>query len=233
MKIHAWWFIVGGVWLIWTAGDAVAQSSSAEELMVRAHQARAQWNDFPGFEADVTLVVNNRRVRRHLRVTSQLELQWDQPVPPQFAAAVRRLESIVEHRQAGDEQQYDVEFVPEKGQHPLGRLIRFREDSMHSQYRIRGDVITQVSRQTERTRFTITVLAVKRNAEKKYLPSLYTVSFWSVPKGELLRSSVVQIQWERVGKWDLPRLVRSVNVGGKSQYGMEVIRLRNHRILEP
>ena len=219
--------------LCWSGENPAAgfAGPTAQELMIRAHRARAQWTDFPGFEADVVVRVNHRQVRRRVRVTAQLELEWDLALPPEFASAQRRLRSIVDHRRGGERERYDVEFVPEKGQHPLGRLIRFRQDAMHSQYRIRGDVITQVSRQTEKVRFTITVLDVVRNGEQKYLPRLYTVSFWSHPGGQLTRTSTVLIQWERVGRWDLPRLVRSVTTGSQGQYSVEVIRLQNHRLL--
>ncbi len=206
--------------------------------MVRAHAARATWKDFPGFEAEVVLVVENKRVQRKLTVTAELEVQWDQPLPPEFAAAGRRLLSVVQHRQANEGREYDVEFVPEKGRHPLGRLIRFNNDAMHSQYRIRGELITQVSRQTERGSFTITVLQAIRNREKKYLPRVYTVSFFGKPSAEgdsppaaSVRSSiVVMLDWERVGRWDLPRRIRSVTAGS-SGVKMEVIRLQNHRLL--
>ncbi len=211
-----------------------APSPSAQEMMIRAHQARAQWKDFPGFEADAVLVVENRRIRRKVTVTPELELKWDQPLPKAFAAAGRRLLSVVQHRRANEQREYDVTLVPEKGAHPLGRLIRFNDDAMHSQYRIRGDVITQVSRQTPGGSFTITVLQVVRNPEKKYLPRVYTVTFFNKPQqgpATIRSSNVVVLDWERVGRWDLPRRIRSV---GSSPAGvkMEVIRLQNHRLLE-
>ncbi len=247
----SWWRVVtAGCLLLLGVAVAVAAppekkkaaSGSAREMMVRAHQARAQWKDFPGFQADVVIVVENKRLRRKLTVTPELELQWNQPLPPAFTGAERRLLSVVQHREANQGQQYDVELVWEKGRHALGRLIRFKNDAMHSQYRIRGDVITQVSRRTPHGSFTITVLQVIRNPEKKYLPRVYTVTFFgkttappgSQGEGEMTvvqRSSVVMLDWERVGRWDLPRQIRSVN-SSPAGVKMEVIRLQNHRLLE-
>ncbi len=230
-----WVLLLSGA-VVWGAPpqEKKTASASAQELMVRAHQARAQWKDFPGFEADVVIVVENKRVRRKLTVTPELELKWNQPLPPAMAAAGRRLLSVVQHREANDGQEYDVEFVKEKGRHPLGRLIRFNNDTMHSQYRIRGDVITQVSRQSQRGSFTITVLQVSRNPEKKYLPRVYTISFFgktSEGTPAVRSSSVVMLDWERVGRWDLPRRIRSVNTSAAG-VKMEVIRLQNHRLLQ-
>ncbi len=225
---------LGGVLAL--GNSVVAQSpgtvrETAEQVLVRAHRARAQWRNFPGFEAEVTLQSNGRHAVRRVVVTPSLDVQWTPTVPPEFAALQRRFESIIQHRKAREEYRFDAEFVAEKGEHPLGRLIRFRNDPMHSLYRVQGDLITQVSRDAGPLHFTISVLDVIHNAQGKYLPRVYTVSFWNRNSGHLVRSFTVKLQWRRLGRWDLPATIHSVTTQGESAHLTEVIQVRNHRLL--
>jgi len=122
------------------AGKSPAEN--AQQVMVRAHEARAQWKEFPGFEAELWLQSNGKHLVRKVVVTPELKVQWNESVPVEFVPLKRRFESVIQHRAASDAYRFDVEFVAERESHPLGRLIRFRNDPMHSQYRIRGDRFT-------------------------------------------------------------------------------------------
>ncbi len=210
------------------AKDSKAQS--AQQVMARAHRARAQWKGFPGFEAEVVLQSNHRRLVRQVVVTAELRVQWNEPVPLEFVPLKRRFESVIQHRAAAQQDHYDVEFVPEKGEHPLGRLIRFRHDPMHSRYRIREDLIAQVSRDAGPLHFTISVLDASRNAQGKYLPRIYTISFWDRKTGLLVRSTTVKLQWQRLGQWDLPRAIHSITTQGNHTHRAEVIQLGKLRL---
>ena len=47
-------------------------------------------------------------------------------------------------------------------------------------------------------RFTISVLGVHRNDERKYLPEAFTMSFWDVKSGELKQSLAYWNSWRRL-----------------------------------
>ncbi len=207
-----------------------SQAEDAQQVMVRAHEARAQWKDFPGFEAELWLQSNGKHLVRDVVVTPELKVKWNEPIPVEFVPLKRRFESVVQHRAATDEYRFDVEFVAEQASHPLGRLIRFRNDPMHSQYRIRGDLIAQVSRDMGPLHFTISVLDAVRNAQGKYLPRVYTVSFWNRKSGLLVRSTTVMLEWKRQGRWDLPLTIRSITTQGNRSHLAEVIQVRNCRL---
>lgn len=217
-----------------TQGDEQGSgNATAEELMVRAHAARATWGeDFPGFSADVRLSRNSQRVAGRLTVTADGEVQLD--IPESFDAewAQRQLDSLVQHRQAGSDREYNVSFADDETTHPLGRLIKFNEDRLHSIYRIKGDVITEVHRTMGDQRFTISVLGVTRNAEGKYLPRTYSVSFWEAGSGDLKTSSTVQDTWKRVRRFDLPARILTVTTEDGSERDVKEIRISGHVLLE-
>ena len=213
-------------------GDkAASAAASAVEVVRQARQARAMWTNFPGFEADLKLFAEDRSQQGRIRVSadgevklSGFELQDEKPV-------LQTLRSLVSHRLGGGAEDESVSFMDEQLDHPLGRLIKFDEDvSMGSHYRIQGDVIRQVNRKTDSGRFTISVFEVRRNAEGKYLPGVYSVNFWNAD-GSLRSNSTTTETWSRVGTFDLP-LTHDNVTAGKDQYKATRMEFSNHRLLE-
>ncbi|MBW3543232.1 MAG: DUF3386 family protein [Planctomycetes bacterium] len=211
-----------------------AGSESAEELMRRAHEARAEWGEgFPGFEADVVVSQDDTRVKGRLSVSADGELTLTLAEGLKDEQAVRRrLESLVQHRQAGGEREYDVDFADESHSHPLGRLIRFNDDRLHSIYRVKGDVITEVHRTMGESRFTISVLDVSRNKQGKYLPHIYTVSFWDAKTGDLKDAFTTSNEWKAVGGFDLPSRILTVSTGNEAERHVDEIAIGNHKLLK-
>ena len=114
--------------------------------------------------------------------------------------------------------------------HPLGRLIRFNGDRLHSVYRIQDDVIKEVHRTMGPSRFTISVMEMSRNADEKLLPACYSLSWWDVESGDLTASETVRNEWVRVGDWDLPARLLSVRTEDSTQREVRQIRFTNHQI---
>lgn len=208
---------------------AKAGEPNAKEIMVRAHKARATWHNLPGFTVEIVVSTNDDVVEGRMAVTADGKLKLDLPKSSQTAWAQRRLQSLVDHRlPRTDERKFNVSFANDIKTHPLGRLIRFNENRLHSVYRIRDDVITEVHRTIGPTRFTISVSEVSRNAEGKYLPKSYSVSWWDAKTGNLKACDAVYNEWVRVGRLDLPAklLVVRTEDDGKRQVGQVVF--RNH-----
>jgi hypothetical protein len=183
---------------------AAAKSDEAAELMRRAREARASWQKFPGFDADLKLFTGGHEQTGKIKVSaggevelSGFQLKDDKPV-------LQVLRSLVGHRMGSGGEDSDVSFAEEPTGHPFGRLIKFNSDTaMGSHYRIKDDVIREVNRKSESGRFTISVLEIRRNEEGKYLPGVYTVSFWN-KDGSLRSTTTTNETWKRVGKFDLP-----------------------------
>lgn len=199
------------------------------EYRVDTHGARATWDGFPGFTADLVVTEDGKQATGKMSVseTGDVELQ----LSDSFSWAQKKLRSLVGHRLGGSDRNYDVSFADGLTT-PLGRLIKINDDTlMGSRYRVQGDIIREVHRNMKDIRFTITVIDVSRNKEGKYLPSVYTVSYWDTKTGALKSTSVVRDHWKRVGKWDLPARQLTVESTDKGTRHVKEIRLNNIRLL--
>lgn len=198
-----------------SATSASSDGTSAAALLRKARAARAEWRDFPGFEAELTLTTSGRQQAGKVRVDAhgEVELQgFDEADVRQVRGILR---SLVAHRMPEREEDDRVSFVTPQEPHPLGKLIRLDYDSvMASTYRIDGDVIREVNRKTQDGRFTISVLQVHRNPEGKYLPAFYVVNTWKAD-GTLQSSTAVHQTWTRVGAFDLPAMYETVTAGNQ------------------
>lgn len=213
---------------------SVGKSSqpTAEQMMIRAHKARAEWKNIPGFTADVIATRGNKRVKGKLTVTADLDVKLSLPDKEEAKWAQRSLESVVAHRRSSEGRKYNVEFANKNKHHPLGRLIKLNEDLMGSVYRIKGDVITEVHRKMGKSsRFTITVTDVQRNKEGKYLPRSYSFSTWDTKTGNLKSNTTVHDTWKRVGKFDLPKRMLWVTTADDGKREVRQIELKNHKLL--
>ena len=204
---------------------------TAAEVMKRAHDVRAEWKDFSGFKADVVVSVDSDRFDGTVVVSREGEVAFQIADSELAEWATEDLESLVSHRLPGGSREYDVAFV--KGERPnaLGRLIRFNDDRMHSVYRVRSKLITEVHRTMGNRKLMINVVDVQRNKEKKILPRTYTVSWTDVKTGEVSSMQVVNNRWVRIGNIDLPsRILKIINKEGGGREVNE-IRLANHELL--
>jgi hypothetical protein len=195
------------------AGPAKA-NPEATRLLREARAARVNWQDFPGFTADLEYNHNGKAVRGKVTVSAGGKVTVDLADPAAKGWAQRQLRSVVDHRLDNSaERNTPCAFLDDNAHHPLGRAVRVLNDELHSSYRIRDRQIIEVNRRMKDSRFTITVLHNYFTAEKKYLPASYVVNTWD--KAEALRSSTSFHQtWRRVGAFDLPGTVLVVTASG-------------------
>lgn len=194
-------------WTICTATVALGDSSDevpATELLSQARASRAVWEDFPGFTASLRLHVDNKSETGQITVDEDgnVELTGFATLADGFVQ--QQLDSLVMHRMPGSSFDDAATFAAEDGEHVLGRLIELNEPSMGSVYRIGENVVTEVNRSMGRQRFTISVLDVYWNADHKYVPHVYTVSFWNNESGNLETSHTYFHEWKQLESFDLP-----------------------------
>jgi hypothetical protein len=220
-------------WLSTLAVVSAADKSEpeAEALMRRAHVVRSGWDaSFPGFRAEVRVTIDGEYVEGKVTIAGG-EVKLDLPAGPQADWAAEQLESITMHRSAGVRERYDVSFADDEQDHPLGRLIKFHGGATHSLYRIKDDVITEVHRTMEKSKFTVSVTDVTRNVEGQTLPRHFNVSYWDAASGQLESNHDFTDDWVRLGKFDLPKsrlLVRT----GKGLRQVSQMVLSHHELLE-
>lgn len=212
-----------------TACAAATEPKSASDLLLEAHEARAIWDDFPGFTADICVNVDGKSQCGQVAVDAYGKVELHGIELDGKAGVLRTLQSLINHRFSGGEFNDEVSFADDNKEHPLGRLITLDHDSrMASSYRVKDDMICQVNRMMGNSRFTISVFSVHRNKENKILPQSYNVCFWN--EDSTLRNSItVHEAWTRVGEFDLPTTHTSVNAGKDSLTNVR-IEFSNHKL---
>lgn len=216
----------------------------ATRLLKEARQARANWDHFPGFSADIEVNHNGKVVRGLVEVSGKGNVTVKLNDDKLKAWTLRQLRSLVEHR-IGTPAERDTPcaFLDDQAEHPLGRAISVLNDELHSSYRIRHRQIIEVCRTMKDTRFIITVLENSETPEKTFLPRSYVVNTWNIKTNQLVSSVAHTNQWTRVGKFDLPAQLRVVEAKGQSASGTTdarpaspplqawAIRFSNHKLL--
>lgn len=182
----------------------------AVQQFEEALAARATWQNFPGFDGQISGTVDGRPFEGKLTVAADggVTLSLDDEGLVDWVQS--QLESITMHRAASqtpapDRPQPVVRFADEDTDHPRGRLLAFEGGQFATSYRVRDKQLTTVNRLIDGKCLTITVLDNIRNAEGRFLPHIYIVQYWDEASGKLLRTESVQDRWVRVGQWDLPR----------------------------
>ncbi|HYT91154.1 MAG TPA: DUF3386 family protein [Gemmataceae bacterium] len=181
---------------------------AAVALFEEAMAARARWERFPGFSADIRGKVDGRPFTGTVTVSAEgeVDLQLDDETVQSWVDD--QLTSLVLHRGNGPrgkgEGKSVLRFADFDSDHPLGRLVAVEGGRFASSYRIKDRQILVVNRVLGNRQMTITVLDNERTAEGKFLPRSYIVQYWDAATGALQRSETVQERWQRVGTWDLP-----------------------------
>jgi hypothetical protein len=202
----------------------------ATKLLADARAERANWIDFPGFRANVTVNVEGKIHKGTVEVTSKgkVNLKLDGGEDKAWARAM--LSSLVGHRlDDSTTLTTPCAFADDVTDHPLGRAIKVLNDEFHSSYRIRDKQVIVVNRRMGEMRFTITVLENRLNEDKKYLPVSYVVNTWDVKSGALKKSVSHHNTWKRVGKYDLPLVATFVTAEDGKQV-TRTIKLTGHAL---
>jgi hypothetical protein len=197
-------------------------------LLSSARDARAVWSDFPGFSADLSVRYNEETVQGKVTITSEGDVVLKMP---KFSGAdwlKTYLESVVQHRIPGDPESEIVRYVDDGGESALGKKIALSDGELDSVYRIGDNAVREVNRKAGPARFTISVLDVERNAEGKYLPRFYTMTFWN-GQGKVTSTSVTHDSWVRVGRFDLPLRTLQVTTADDRR-DVKLLEFSNHEL---
>ncbi len=210
------------------SSNAVANNVSAAELLRSAREARAVWDKFPGFSADLAVQYNEEAAKGKVTITADGEVILKLPSFAGSQWLQTYLESVVQHRMPGDPESENVRYAGEPDGHPLGRKIALGDGEQDSIYRLGKDVVREVNRRAGPGRFTISVLEVERNPEGKYLPVYYTMTFWNAAE-KVTSTSTTQDSWVRVGGFDLPRQTLQVTASDDRR-DVKLLKFSNHKL---
>ncbi len=188
---------------LWSVASAAEPTASA--MMQKAHDGRAVWRDFPGFTAKIRCSHDGAVLEGQLTADRKgdVKVSWAKD-DDRFAWVQRTLDSVIGHRVASDDAITNVEFADDQANHPQGRLIRSQDAKEHSLWRVKDDVLTEVHRVGETSRFIISVAEVARTAEGTHLPRSYAVTTWETPSNRIQSVRQIFQEWTHVGRFDLP-----------------------------
>ncbi|MGD9722548.1 MAG: DUF3386 family protein [Pirellulales bacterium] len=194
------------------AAEKPVAADNATEALRRARDGRAVWDAFPGFTAKLSVTSGDQEFTCQAKIDSSGTVELDAPPSKLTDWVEEQLNSLVQHRMpSGEIGEGNVTYVDEPVVHPLGRKINLGDANFQSAYRIKDDVIMEVNRSAgPQQRFTISVLEIVRNAENKYLPRAFTMNFFDAQSGALKLSLGYWNEWQRVGKFDLPKTILEV-----------------------
>ena len=212
-------------------GDAHPETTTAVTLMKHAHQGRAEWHDFPGFRAKLNANVDGVTAEGTVKVSPDGAVSVFLPSGDAFAWVTPSLKSIVGHRLTSAGAIENVAYADDQRSHPMGRLLRSTVATDKSLWRVQGDLMTEVHRINDKTRFVISVVDVARNAEGKHLPKNFSITTWDTASGQLKSSRQVSNEWTRVGSIDLPSKVRAIISHEDGSRRVEQIEILGHELL--
>ncbi|WP_425616425.1 DUF3386 family protein [Anatilimnocola sp. NA78] len=213
------------------ASVLAAAADPAQDMMDRAHHGRATWTKFPGFTADVVVSSAGHASTGTLSVTADGKTELKLQQPDGLDWAQRSLSSIIGHRLSTDDGATNIEFADQDTKHPFGRLMKSKDASDHSQWRVKDDVLTEVHRFHGDNHLVISIGEVSRTPEGKHLPRSFSVTTWNTKTNAIVTARQVQQEWKRIQGIDLPvRILAAINKNDGSRT-VEEITFSNHKLL--
>ena len=204
--------------------------AAATKLLADARAARAVYQHFPGFSADIEVNLDGKATHGTVEVSDKgkVALKLDAAAAEKWAK--NTLASTIAHRldSGSSSGETPCAFADEDAHHPLGRAIRVLNDEFHSSYRIRDQQVIVVNRHMPGSRFTITVMENLRTKEGKFLPASYVVNTWDAKTDALTSSETHHDTWQRVGAFDLPHetLVVKATAGKQEARSLKLSNVR-------
>ena len=201
------------------------------EVLRRARDKRAVWENFPGFSADVDVRIDGDTETGRLEVDENGVATVKLKNEKLSKWAEDQASSLVQHRLPGGFEDENPAYADEDVDHPLGRLINLGDKQFGSAYRIKDDMVMEVNRHGGPVRFTISVLETELNKEGKYLPRTFSITTWDQKSGEIKSSSSFLNTWTRVGNFDVPLRILEIETTPGDRKIREIT-FSNYKLIE-
>jgi hypothetical protein len=215
---------------------------AAYELLKNAHDNRQVMpENFPGFSATVTYikdgVVTNGKLT--YRRKGKTEITFDGMDKAEYSWVEDKLMNLIGHRRGGD-------FNTGDGRYPLsfnalpvnsfGKLIDVN-DGMRSEYRVKDNKVTEVTREMGGTRFTISVIETIEADNGKYLANHFIVSYRDAKAGGLKMVEGYRDRYSKIGDVWLPtaRFVfttKAIKPGEADTATFQILKLSDIKMLD-
>ncbi|MFV0444629.1 MAG: DUF3386 family protein [Planctomycetaceae bacterium] len=202
--------------------------SPAREQMLRVHDARAVWNDFPGFTAELAITDGGVQQQCTIRVHGDCKYEVSLPEAerPQWLKA--KLDSVISHRRPDRFDEVGYAVIVEEGRSDGTTLIDKLDGS--GQFRVRDGEILEIHRKTDKSWLEIYNIDTHRNTEGQVLPSVSAVTIRDPHTGDVKSSRCNTFEWTRVGAFDLPARAVTVEVGNHGEHSSRELVFRQQQL---
>ncbi len=215
-----------------SAADQPQQADpTAYALLKKAHDARQVMPaDFAGFRCELTFQEGGEVFHGELVYRRQGETEVKLPGigEARLTWARNQILNLVGHRRGGDFAQGDgrhpLQLGPADGS-PYGPLILVN-DGLGSSYRVRDDKVTEVTRTTEGSRFTISVIETISADEGKYLANHFLVAYRDAATGAIQKIEGYRDHYDRIGGVWLPTSRTVIDVADAPWPTVRTLRFR-------
>jgi len=204
---------------------------AATQLYQKVREVRATWRDFPGFTADVVIQYNGKSTTGKLTADKDFKVNLTLEDNSLSEWSLPKLNSVIGHRKFRKQEPIPATFADDEVNHPLGRLVNI--DGKNVSFRLQDDVMTEVHRRSDKSWFTISTLDVWRTKENEVLPRDTSVIYRDPKTGAITGNRSNTFEFTRIGNFDLPSSMLTVETGDHFERNVGSIKLTNHRLTTP
>ncbi|MEX0793795.1 MAG: DUF3386 family protein [Pirellulaceae bacterium] len=201
---------------------------SAQQLRRAAHDARAVWEQFPGFSAQINISTDSQSHSGEIIVADDFTYELkiaDVAIQPWVNSKLR---SVISHRKPGEAREYAVRLADQDATHAAGRLVEHTDGS--GVFRIEDDLIREVHRKSDSAWFEISTLETEVTSEGKHLPRSTSVTYRDPKTGDIESNLSNRFSWIKVGDFHLPAEAYTVEVANGGERSVRKITFTDHRL---
>ncbi|MDF0554417.1 DUF3386 domain-containing protein [Kamptonema sp. UHCC 0994] len=182
----------------------MTEQANARDLFRAAYEHRYTWDSkFPGYSADVELKQNDEIYTGHISIKPDMTVEVSGIDDEEVQQSVyTQLRDIVTHRKRGsfEKSHGNNSFTLGEADSDGAVEILVKGDSMGSNYKIRGLLISQVSRVMGRMAFVIDTHESLETPEGS-LASRYDAIFRNPQTGDILKELEFHDTFEKIGDY--------------------------------
>jgi hypothetical protein len=215
---------------------------AAYELLKNAHDNRQTMPEsFAGFTAKVTYIKDGVASEGTLtyRRKGKTEIVFPTLAKDEYSWVEDKLMNLIGHRRGGDFNEGDGRYPLSFDKRPdnnFGKLVDVN-DGMRSEYRVKDNVVREVTREMGGIRFTISVIETIETDGGKYLANHFIVSYRDAKTGDLKMFEGYRDRYSKIdGVW-LPtaRFVftsRGITPGDSDSATFQILKLGDIKPLD-
>jgi hypothetical protein len=189
-------------------------NQDADRLLAEALAAQATWWNFPGFHAEVTVMVDGRSRQGRIIVAPDGRVHVEH-LDRTAADLVRtRLADIACARLGKQSASNRFCYFASTGDHAqFGKAVIPWSDPIGSTCWVRQKQIQMTQQRFKDRKEIVQLVDSEKNQEGALLPKVVVASQWDPGTNQIKKTTTVLVAWKRTGRFDLPDTIRVICAG--------------------